>query len=384
MKTTRFQFLLMLLLVLPNCGGNNKDVENKDARVTPVDAAGNTDGGGGPANGFGFGVNLASAEFDEETMPGTLDQHYTYPNAAELDYYKSKGLDLVRLPFRWERLQHDFGGELEPENLAAIKNFVAMISERNMHVILDLHNYGRYRLDGTDTIIGETSDVSIASIRDFWTKLASEFGDEESIWGYGIMNEPHDMLANTPWFSIAQEIIHGIRSVDAETTIIVGGDSWSSAERWKEESDELKNLVDPSDKSIYEAHVYFDENAGGFYGSSYDDEGASPNTGVDRVRPFVDWLRENNLRGYIGEYGVPDDDVRWLTTLDNFLKHLKDNCINGTYWAGGPRWGTDKMAIDPTDDTGESNPADGTERPQMGIVEKHTLANNDCPNVSSE
>ena len=379
MKASIFKLLFFLPLLLANCSSNSKDVENSDAGADSLDAAGNVDSGVGPAKTFLFGVNLAGAEFDEENMPGTLDQHYTYPNAAELDYYKSKGLDLVRLPFRWERLQHEFGGELEPENLAAIKEFVAMVSERNMHVILDLHNYGRYRVGNTEIIIGENSDVSIANIRDFWTKLASEFKNRESVWGYGIMNEPHDMLEATPWLSISQEIIHGIRSVDTETTIIVGGDSWSSAERWKEESDGLKNLVDPSDKIIYEAHVYFDENAGGFYGASYDDEGATPNTGVDRVSPFVDWLQVNNLRGYIGEYGVPDDDVRWLATLDNFLGHLRDNCINGTYWAGGPRWGTDKMAIDPTDDTGESDPTNGTERPQMGIVEKYTLANSDCP-----
>ena len=78
---------------------------------------------------------------------------------------------------------------------------------------------------------------------------------------------------------------------------------------------------------------------------------------------------------------MPDDDARWLTTLDNFLLHLKDNCINGTYWAGGPRWGSDKMAIDPTDNTDESNPLNGIERPQMSIVEKYAGANNTCSNV---
>ncbi len=324
-----------------------------------------------------FGVNLAGAEFAEENMPGILDEQYTYPNAEELDYYKSKGLTLIRLPFRWERIQLSFGESLETENINKIKEVVKMATDREMQVILDLHNYGRYRLNGSDEIIG-SDQVSIANVKDLWTKLAAEFKGETNIWGYGIMNEPHDMLSNTSWFSIAQEIINGIRSIDTKTTIIVSGDSWSSAERWKEESDNLKNLVDPSNKIIYEAHVYFDANAGGFYGDSYDDESASPQTGVNRVQPFIDWLKENNLRGYIGEYGIPDDDARWLTTLDNFLTHIKNNCINGTYWAGGPWWGTDKMAIDPTDDTGESNPLSGAERPQMSIVEKYTSANTEC------
>ncbi len=324
-----------------------------------------------------FGVNLAGAEFAEENMPGILDQQYTYPNAEELDYYQSKGLKLIRLPFRWERIQLEFEESLETENINKIKEVVQMATDRDMYIILDLHNYGRYRINGTDEIIG-SNQVSVANVRDVWTKLADEFKDETNIWGYGIMNEPHDMLGSTSWFSIAQEIINGIRSVDTKTPIIVGGDSWSSAERWREESDDLKNLVDSSNKIIYEAHVYFDANAGGFYGSSYDDEGASPQTGVNRVQPFIDWLKENNLRGYIGEYGIPDDDARWLTTLDNFLTHIKNNCINGTYWAGGPWWGTDKMAIDPTDDTGESNPLNGVERPQMSIVENYVSTNSNC------
>ena len=322
-----------------------------------------------------FGVNLAGAEFAEESMPGNLDEQYTYPNASELDYYNSKGLKLIRLPFRWERIQQDLNGSLDTENLNRIKDVVKMVTDRDMFVILDLHNYGRYRLNGTDIIIGENDQVSIANVKDFWTKFADAFKNETNIWGYGIMNEPHNMLNSTHWFSIAQEIIDGIRSVDTKTTIIVGGDSWSSAERWKEESDNLKNLVDPSNKIIYEAHVYFDANASGFYGSSYDDENASTDTGTNRVQPFIDWLNENNLKGYIGEYGVPDDDARWLPILDNFLAYLKENKINGTYWAGGPWWGPDKMAIDPTDGTGESDPLNGTERPQMSIVEKYKDAN---------
>ncbi len=323
-----------------------------------------------------FGVNLAGAEFAEENMPGVYNQQYTYPNAEELDYYKSKGLKLIRLPFRWERLQFSFQGDLDAAELGRIKDFVRMVTERDMFVILDLHNYGRYRINDADEIIGSNS-VGIADVKDLWTKLADEFKDETNIWGYGIMNEPNNMLSSTPWFSIAQEIINGIRSRDTNTTILVGGDSWSSAERWVEASDNLKDLVDPSNRIIYEAHVYFDENASGFYGNSYDVDGVTPISGVERVQPFVDWLKNNGKKGFIGEYGIPDDDPRWLVTLDNFLAHLRDNCINGTYWAAGPWWGADKMALDPR--TGEeSNPVNGEERPQMGIVEKYTSITNVC------
>jgi endoglucanase len=334
------------------------------------------------AQTFDFGVNLAGAEFGEDSMPGTFGTHYIYPNEEELDYYQSKNLKLIRLPFRWERIQQTLSGNLDTDELNRLKDFVQLATTRNMYVLLDLHNSARYLLGGEEFIIG-TEDVSNNDIKDLWTRLANEFKDETNIWGYGIMNEPHDMFDNTHWFDIAQEIIDGIRTVDTQTTIVVGGDRWSSAEFWVEYSDNLKDLVDPSNKMIYEAHVYFDDDASGQYLMSYDDEGATPNTGVNRVQPFVDWLAENNLRGFIGEYGVPDNDSRWLTTLDNFLDHLKSNCLNGTYWAGGPWWGTNFMAIDPVGKDGESDPVNGEERPQMSIVENYTIADSDCPNVLS-
>lgn len=57
-----------------------------------------------------FGVNLSGTEFGE-TTPGKFATDYIYPNAQELDYFKSKGLRLIRLPFRWKRIQTSLGGE---------------------------------------------------------------------------------------------------------------------------------------------------------------------------------------------------------------------------------------------------------------------------------
>lgn len=311
-----------------------------------------------------FGVTLAGAEFGSPTFPGTYETHYIYPNSGELDYYKSKGLNLIRLPFSWERIQPTLSGNLDETELNRIKGFLQAARNRNMAVVLDLHNYGRYYLNGTEEIIG-SPNVSIAHITDLWTKLSSELKDNSEIWGYGIMNEPHDMLASTPWFDIAQEIINGIRTSDTNSRIIVGGDSWSSAEFWPSASDNLKNLSDPSNNLTFEAHCYFDNNSSGRYNQDYDTEGGSPNKGIERVTPFLNWLETNNLNGFVGEYGVPDDP-RWLTTLDNFLGHLESNNINGAYWAGGPWWGDYNLSIEPDNNV---------DKPQMEIVEKYPQIN---------
>jgi len=94
--------------------------------------------------------------------------------------------------------------------------------------------------------------------------------------GYGLMNEPNNMLDSMPWARIAQASILAIRKYDAKNSIVVGGDSWSSAERWMQYGDNLKYLYDPADNLIFEAHVYFDEDASGTYKKSYEEEKANP------------------------------------------------------------------------------------------------------------
>lgn len=129
-----------------------------------------------------------------------------------------------------------------------------------------------------------------------------------------------------------------------------------------EKSDTLKYLKDPVNNLIYEAHVYFDADASGSYNGSYDTEKGSPTRGIERVRPFVNWLKNNQLKGFVGEYGVPDDDERWLVTMDNFLNYLQSEGVNATYWAAGPWWGKYPLSL---------TPKGGKDAPQMKIVEKY-------------
>lgn len=314
--------------------------------------------------GSPFGVNLAGAEFAHKKIPGTYNEDYAYPTMVQLDYFKSKGLTLMRVPFLWERMQPVLNGDLDSKELGRLKSLIEAAKERNLLIIPDMHNYGRRNERDSLYIIG-SQEVTIGHVADAWEKLAAELKSYDNIWGYGIMNEPHDLLEDAPWLDIAQEIIWGIRKEDTKTSIIIAGDSWSSAARWTTCSGNLKDLEDPSDNLIFEAHVYFDEDASGAYRKTYEEEKASPTTGISRAVPFVNWLKDNGLKGFIGEYGVPDNDPRWLVALDKFLAYLKSNGINGTYWAAGPMWGKYKLAVEPKN---------GDDRPQMEILEKYKFA----------
>ena len=189
-------------------------------------------------------------------------------------------------------------------------------------------------------------------------KISKALSAYSNIYGYEIMSEPHDMGAYD-WFTTAQETIQSIRQVETKKTIIISGDNFAAAEKWLQYSDALKNLVDPSNKLLYDAHCYFDKNYSGRYKENYDSSGATEYTGVLRMMPFVRWLKDNNKQGFVGEYGIPDTDIRWLKLLQHFLKYLSENNLNGSYWAAGSLWDKYPLSVQPFVQA---------DRPQMEIL----------------
>jgi Ca2+-binding RTX toxin-like protein/aryl-phospho-beta-D-glucosidase BglC (GH1 family) len=308
-----------------------------------------------------FGINLSGAEFGGNT--GQYGWNYIYPSTSSIQYYASKGVDLIRLPFKWERLQPTLGGDLDQAELTRIKVVLQTAQENGMKVVLDVHNFGEYfgaKL-GSDVL-------PITAFQDLWAKIAGALKDYPAVDGYGLMNEPVGLASAQTWTDAAQAAINSIRGVDTHTPIYVMGYDWGAAQSWQSVNDGLKNLQDPSKNLVFEAHQYFDKYTRGTYQGTYDSEGAYPTVGVDRLQPFIAWLKENNLKGFIGEYSVPDNDPRWQVVLDNFLAELGKNGISSAYYGAGPWWGSYPMSIEPDG---------GIDSIQMDVLKKNITAYHD-------
>jgi endoglucanase len=175
------------------------------------------------------------------------------------------------------------------------------------------------------------------------------------------MSEPNHMQ-NYSWSESAQQAVYGIREVDRNHTIIVDGDNYSGPETWVEYNDQLKNLIDPANKLMFNAHCYFDEDRSGEYKKPYASSGSNEMTGVERIKHFVDWLHKNNKKGFVGEFGIPNNDSHWMAVLDNFLQYLTENNIGGCYWAAGRWWKNYPLSIEPSGNS---------DKPQMNLYAKY-------------
>lgn len=312
-----------------------------------------------------FGVNLANGDATGTgIMPGTYGTDYLYPNEPYFDYYQSKGLTIIRLPVKWKRIQQTLGGPLFEDDMLRLDAVMAMARERGMKVILDLHDYGEYKIGSTVYKLG-TTQLPHSYLADLWQKVAARYVNEEALFGYDIMNEPK--LTNTVWFDAAQATINAIRQEDSQKWIFVEGLQYSSAWGWvKYGGDILKNLNDPSNRIIFSAHSYWDGGVGQ-YNSTYGQMNRYPTVGVAHVNPFVEWCNLNGVNGHVGEYGIPWTDTNflaeWNVVLNNFLAHVQANNIGGTYWRGGPGSGNYNLTSEPA--------ANGTERPAMSILQNY-------------
>jgi endoglucanase len=313
----------------------------------------------GQGTGFALGINLCGGELGEMNIPGNYSEHYAYPTEEEVDYFYKKGFSVVTIPFRWERIQKNLGAELDYNEVTELRKVVNWCGARGLKVILSMRNYGRYRKYNIDYIVGSNT-VTRNDFSDVWNRIANAFSGYQNLYGYEMMAEPHDMQA-FDWFTTAQQGINAIREADKRNPIIVSGDNFAAAESWADYSDKLKNLVDPQDKLVYNAHCYFDIDFTGKYIYSYDQNQAEENSGVKRVSPFVKWLKDNNKKGMVGAFGVPDTDIRWLKVMEVFLKYLSDNNVAANYWASGKKWNGHPLSI---------YPIAQTERPQMATLQQ--------------
>ena len=287
------------------------------------------------------GVSLAGAEFGKckPGKPGVYGTDYTYPTAAEADYFLDRGMNVIRLPFRWERLQPTLGKPFDAREFARLDALVLHVTGHGAVAILDPHDYARYY----GKIIGGDA-VPAAAFADFWRTLAVRYKGNQRVW-FALVNEPHD-LPGGQWVAAANTALAAIRDAGARNLVLVPGVAWTGAHSWHAAGNDalLEKIHDPLNHYAIEVHQYLDGNSSG-----QSPEVVSPTIGRERLAGFVKWCRKTKRRAFLGEFAAPATP-EGRAALGEMLRSMeadRDVWLGFAWWAAGPWWGDNVFSIEP-------------------------------------
>ena len=104
--------------------------------------------------------------------------------------------------------------------------------------------------------------MGIDDFSEFCGFVATQWLNETGVWGYDIMNEPHDMPVATTsanynttatWTLAARAAITAIRAVDTSKAIVVETDQWAGAQSFVSQygANPTPWWTDPNNKLYY-------------------------------------------------------------------------------------------------------------------------------------
>jgi aryl-phospho-beta-D-glucosidase BglC (GH1 family) len=230
---------------------------------------------------FGAPATDPTSDFSNAN-PGAFGSSYSYDGPQTFTYLHDRGVRMVRIEFRWERLQRRPGGELDPEELAALRSTLDFAHTAGLDVVLDMHNYGAYYLsDGARGVrrpIGSPA-IPVAAFADAWGRIGRALGDHPALLAYGLMNEPVGMERGGVsggariWERASQRAVDALRAVGDTHLIMVAGYRYSAVQTWPDEHPHAW-ITDPLNRFRYEAHQYFDLDHSSAYAIPYDEQNA--------------------------------------------------------------------------------------------------------------
>lgn len=303
-----------------------------------------------------YGVNLPGGGFAPEKLPGSHGTDYLYPKRETAAPFLALGMNTVRVAFVWERLQPRPLGDLDSAELKRLDDAIADLAGFET-VILDLHNYARFR-----GALLDPDGKSAVWLPDLWRRLALHFRGSPHL-AFGIMNEPHGIDAGQ-WRTLAGATLAAIRATGARNLVLIPGTRWTGGHSWfdggaRSNAAAMAGFAATDDNLVFEIHQYLDGNSSG-----QSETCVGKTTGRDRLAAVTAWLRAEKAQAILGEFGTGPSPA-CLEALDDLLDYLDvhgDVWRGWVYWAGGDWWGDYPLGIQPDGDR---------EKPQVAVLKRH-------------
>ncbi|MHB8132166.1 MAG: glycoside hydrolase family 5 protein, partial [Mobilitalea sp.] len=300
--------------------------------------------------GYQTGVNLGGwiSQFREAKK-----EHFdSFITEEDIKQIASWGMDHVRLPIDYTVIEDDITPfEYKEEGFAYIDQCIRWCEANNLNIILDLHRtagYAFHSLDKNRLFEDETLQNRFISI---WQAFANRYKEYGKNVAFELLNEIVEPNSDR-WNKLSKKAVTGIRSIDSNRVIIIGGNYYNSVTTLKElDRIEDDNLVYTF--HFYEPHIFTHQKASWEppmkeldfvvpYPSGSEDYqkylrqsekfqkqlSFEERVGKDYIskflQPALDFIKERNVPLYCGEFGVIDNaplesNIRWHDDLCDLL-----------------------------------------------------------------
>jgi aryl-phospho-beta-D-glucosidase BglC (GH1 family) len=235
-----------------------------------------------------------------------------YITREDIRFIKQSGFNSVRVPFNYRLFVSDgMAPGLDGPGYELLDRVIAWCRSEGLYVILDMHAApGGQTGDNIDDSFaypflfesGESQELTI----NIWRKIAARYRNEPAVIGYDLLNEPiahfFDTASLNPKLEpLYRRIVSGIRKVDRNHIIFLGGAQWDT---------NFKVFGSPFDpKLAYTFHKYW------------------MTVNQDAIHEYLTFRDKYNVPIWMGESGENTDE--WI---ESFRKLLEGHNIGWCFW----------------------------------------------------
>ncbi|MGH9874635.1 MAG: glycoside hydrolase family 5 protein [Pyrinomonadaceae bacterium] len=259
-------------------------------------------------------INTVISELvgEEEAQQFWKTFRENYITRNDIRFIRQSGFNSVRVPFSYRLfVVDDSTRTLAGPGYELLDRVVGWCRAEGLFVILDMHAApGGQTGDNIDDSWGypflfESNESQALTVK-LWRKLAARYRNEPTVLGYDLLNEPiaHYFDANelNPKLEpLYRKIVAGIREVDRNHIIFLGGAQWDG---------NFKVFGPPFDKKLaYTFHKYWMD------------------VNQKAIQEYLDFRDKHNVPVWMGESGENNDE--WIRS---FRMLLETNDVGWCFW----------------------------------------------------
>ncbi len=232
-----------------------------------------------------------------------LDRYIT---RDDIQFLKRAGFNSIRIPIHYKYFESD-----DAKGFRLLDRVVEWSREAGLYVIVDMHAApGGQTGANIDDSWGypwlyDSAEAQQQTIA-IWKRIAAHYRDSETVLGYDLLNEPIPHFPelkkyNSQLEPLYRRIVAGIREVDRNHIVILGGAQWDT---------NFSVFGPPFDKNVmYNFHKYW----------------MKPEQG--EIQQYVDFRDKYQVPIWMSESGENTDE--WIT---QFRELLDKNQIPWAFW----------------------------------------------------